>query len=78
MFFGPTNSVAEWKNLTFFWGKKPKINYHDLDQELPDCNHSPEGCGLLPGDCLCWTSLFDHPKERMVQGEDFVDFSHPV
>lgn len=58
--------------------KKAKITYHDPDQELPDCNHSPEVCGLLPEDCLCWTSLFDHPKERTVQGEDFVDFSHPA
>lgn len=73
-----TNKFSIGKILTFFLWLKAKITYHDLDQELPDCNHSPEGCGLLPEDCLCWTSLFDHPKERMAQGEDFVDFSHPA
>lgn len=58
--------------------EKSKINHHDLDQELPGCNHSLGGCGLLPEDCLCLTSSFDHPRERKVQGEDFVDFSHPA
>lgn len=77
----------EWNILFFFFfesereregGTNNKINYHDLDQELPGCNHSREGCGLLPEDCLCLTSLSDHPKEHKVQGEDFVDFSHPA
>lgn len=55
-----------------------KITHHDLGQELPGCTHSLEGCGLLPEGCLCLTSLFDHPKGHKVQGEDFVDFSHPA
>lgn len=67
----------EHSNL-LFEKKKDKINYHDLGQELPDCTHSLGGCGLLPEDCLCWTSLSDHPKEHTGQGEGFVDFSHPA
>lgn len=55
-----------------------KIVYHDLGQELPGCNHSLKGYELLHEGCLCLTSLSDHPKEHKVQGEDFVDFSHPV